>query len=131
MTARLKRHWPDVAVRVLHEGLRVPTNDERQCLKLPAGVACWVREVLLHAGNKHLIVARTIVPEWTPENPWQIVSTLGQRPLGELLFSLPHLVRTPLEFTRDVDTGAFSRRRVYEWSGARLLLTEEFLLLRN
>lgn len=131
MTARLKQQWPDMTVRVLHEGLRVPSDDERQCLNLPAGVACWIREVMLHAGDKHLVGARTIVPEWTPENPWHIVSTLGQRPLGELLFSLPRLVRSPLEFTMNVNSGTFLRRRVYRWSGARLLLTEEFPLLTD
>lgn len=129
ITARLKRQWPNVTVQVLDEGLRQPLAAERQRLALREGVPGWVREVVLHAGERPLIRARTIVPAWTADNPWHVLSTLGERPLGELLFNLPDLERSPLEFAWGLGASAPARRRVYTWSGAPLLLTETFVFL--
>ncbi len=129
ITARLKQHWPNLTVRVLDEGLRTPQTDERLRLGQPSHATCWVREVVLQAAAHRLIHARTVVPAWTPDNPWHVLSTLGQRPLGELLFNLPDLERLPLEFAVASKASAPSRRRVYVWSGAPLLLTETFMLL--
>lgn len=135
ITARLRARWPALAVEVLDEGLRSPAADEGECLGLAADAACWVREVRLQVPGQVLVRARTVIPDWGGHNPWQAVATLGRRPLGELLFSLPGLQRSPLEFAwvglrpqagteRALATPA--RRRVHRRGGAPLLLTEAF-----
>lgn len=138
ITARLHLHWPALVVHVLDEGIRPPTSDESKRLNLGTDAVCWVREVQLHSQGTALVHARTVIPDWGYHNPWNKVSTLGQRPLGELLFSLPKLQRSPLEFAwtcQQCATGcastmaAPSRRRVFLQDGAPLLLTEAFDLL--
>ncbi len=135
ITARLRLDWPDLCVRVVLEGLFLPELDERERLSLGSTQLCWVREVQLHADDRPLVHARTVVPSWDHRNPWKVVSTLGQRPLGELLFALPRLQRSPLEFAWTRSCGPQgsqrmeatpSRRRVFQRRGAPLLLTEAF-----
>lgn len=138
ITARLRLHWPTLQVDVLDEGVRTPALHERERLNLGGNAVCWVREVQLHAQGQALVHARTVIPGWNSGNPWVKVAALGRRPLGELLFSLPRLDRSPLEFawtappTTAGGAGPLarpSRRRVFLHLGAPLLLTEAFDLL--
>lgn len=135
ITARLRRYWPDLKVDVLDEGVRVPTRNERARLGLWTGSGCWVREVRLHDGEQQLVHARTVIPAWGDSNPWTAIGHLGCKPLGELLFSLTDLKRSPLEFAMSAIGGddclrrtlaVPSRRCVFEREGALLLLTEAF-----
>lgn len=138
ITARLRTHWPAVTVDVLDEGLLIPTAAELDRLGLACPQACWVRSVRLQADGRGLVHARSVIPNWHPGNPWYRVSRLGQRPLGELLFSLPGLGRSPLEFALTLPpttpgghtAGPTPSRRRVHWHGASpLLLTEAFDLL--
>lgn len=138
ITARLRRRWPELQVEVLDEGLRAPQPDECERLNVGQDAICWVREVQLHESGHLLVHARTVIVDWSDHNPWHKVSALGQRPLGELLFSLPDLQRSPLEFAlarplpsehnRRIRTTP-ARRRVFLREGVPLLLTEAFDLL--
>jgi len=96
-----------------------------------------VREVQLHDAGRALVHARTVIPAWGEGNPWYELQVLGQRPLGELLFGLPGLVREPFVFAltrrpsadegrREVLGCRPTRRALYVRAGARLLLTEAF-----
>jgi len=139
ITARLKHRWPSTRVRLVNEGRDTPYPEECLRLGLQPNSTCWVREVRLHAAEQLLVHARTVVPHWGPGNPWHDLSALGERPLGELLFQLPDLQRSPLEFgVVDIKTlsgfteGPFkrpARRCTYTRDGAALLLTEAFDLL--
>lgn len=138
ITARLRLHWPALVVDVLNEGIGTPAPDEGERLCSGTDAACWVREVQLHSQGKALVHARTVIPGWKDHNPWNRVSTLGHRPLGELLFREAELKRLPLEFALTHQQGAIdplntlaapSRRRVFLRDGAPLLLTEAFDLL--
>jgi len=139
MTARLRRDFPALAVRVEAQGLAAPMPDESVRLELPAGAQAWIRQVTLHAGDAPLLQARTVVPRWSARNPWAELQRLGDQPLGELLFRLPGLGRTPFEValcTRWPRNGVIgqvaprpARRCVFVRDGAPLLLTEQFPLL--
>ena len=59
-----------------------------------------MREVTLHEEGLPLLQARTVIPDWSPANPWSELQRLGSRPLGEILFSDPLLERSEFEFTR-------------------------------
>lgn len=136
ITARLRHDWPSTQVTVLDEGLQTPHAEECCRLELQPCAPCWVREVRLHAAGQPLVHARTVIPQWGPGNPWHELSKLGQRPLGELLFQLPGLQRSPLEFglmhpdalygRGDRPVSRPARRCTYTRHGAVLLLTEAF-----
>lgn len=144
ITARLKHRWPGTRVRLVYEGRDTPYPEECLRLGLHPNSMCWVREVRLHAAEQLLVHARTVVPHWGPGNPWHDLSALGERPLGELLFQLPDLQRSPLEFglthpeTLNGDSNGLAqgplnqpasrpaRRCTYTRDGAALLLTEAF-----
>lgn len=136
ITARLKDRWPGTRVRLVSEGRDTPYPEECIRLGLQPNSTCWVREVRLHAAEQLLVHARTVVPHWGPGNPWHDLSALGERPLGELLFQLPDLQRSPLEFglTHLNTLSCFTegplkrpaRRCTYTRDGAALLLTEAF-----
>lgn len=141
LTARIRRHAPDVAVRVLAEGLAEPRlHDE-----LPewAHTPCWVRCIALHGAGRDWIYARTVIPGWGPSNPWTTVQTLGSRPLGEILFTDEELPRSNFEFARRAhwphqalwlghgsgfQPPAWGRRCRFGRADAPLLLTEVFVL---
>lgn len=136
ITARLKHRWPGTRVRLVYEGQDTPYPEECLRLGLQPNSTCWVREVRLHAGEHLLVHARTVVPHWGPGNPWHDLSALGERPLGELLFQLPDLQRSPLEFALTRPDALYrregepmnrpARRCTYTRDSAALLLTEAF-----
>lgn len=136
LTLRLRRQHPGLAVRIVNEGLGPLLPDEAIRLALPAHSQAWVREVTLHEGSLDLLQARTVIPNWSPANPWSELQRLGSRPLGEILFSDSGLERSEFEFTlgpgwRAPETppapARLARRCVYQRLGAPLLLTERFL----
>ena len=135
LTARLRRHHPQLAVDVVSERLEAPLAEEAQRLALDSDASAWIREVTLHENGLALLQARTVIPHWSPANPWCEVQRLGSRPLGEILFSDPGLERSEFEFTlgpgwRESDLVApdrLARRCVFWRQGAPLLLTERFL----
>lgn len=141
ITQRLRLGHPGLQVQVLGEGVGPPLPDEWAALGAQAAQPCWVREVRLHDAGQPLVHARTVVPAWGPTNPWHVLQALGQRPLGELLFSLPGLVREPFCFALTQAEGAAvgadgagaavrsvrpTRRARHVRAGAVLLLTEAF-----
>lgn len=140
LTAKLKQSFPTLAVKVLFEGMETPLASEAECLGMYRNEAAWIRCVVLQANNKNLVYARTIIPHFTPENPWHEIQTLGTKPLGELLFEMPNLERLPFEFATIAlnqwpylpageisGKTSFSRRSVFLQNQAPLLLTEAFL----
>lgn len=141
LTRRLRQHWPDTRVQVLSEALTPPLPHEALALGLATGEAAWVRCVCLVGGDQARIYARTVIPRWHAQNPWVEVQRLGDQPLGELLFTLPDLERSPFEWALNApwpDAMArasaalphvLARRCTFVRWHAPLLLTEVFLQL--
>ncbi|MDP4622491.1 MAG: chorismate lyase [Hydrogenophaga sp.] len=142
LTRRLRQHWPDTRVQVLSEGLTPPLPHEAQALGLATGEAAWVRCVCLIGGDQARIYARTVIPCWDAQNPWAEVQRLGDQPLGELLFTLPDLERSPFEWALNAAwpeamaqpnancPEVLARRCSFVRQRAPLLLTEVFLQLQ-
>jgi chorismate--pyruvate lyase len=142
LTRRLRQRWADTRVQVLSEALTPPLAHEALALGLAADEAAWVRCVVLLGGERPRIYARTVIPNWHPHNPWAEVQTLGEQPLGELLFTLPDLSRSNFEWALNApwpealaqvsadQPEVLARRCTFVRGYAPLLLTEAFLQLQ-
>ena len=95
LTSRLQAHGA-FAVRVLRQGLAVPTLNEAVALGIRRKRLAWIREVALYCDGEPVVFAHTVLPH-RPRGPltgW--LARLGNRSLGALLFSHAGFVRGPL-----------------------------------
>jgi len=136
LTARLACAFGAVRVTVLQEERGRLLASERRRMGLGSGEWIWVREVLLRAGDRPLVAARTVAPCSTLRGAGAAFARLGNRPLGELLFTHPGVVRGGMEWSR-VESGHWRPaeippprwgRRILYWIGAGPLLVNEFFL---
>ncbi len=142
LTQKLKQQCPHFSVQRLFEGFALPLPSEAQKLNLSSQTQVWTRIVLLMCDQQPVVYARTLIPHLTPANPWQRIQNLGNQPLGELLFELPHLHRSEFEFTQTQacwpacpnalsQTLTYARRNLFLQQSHPLLLTEVFLTLHK
>ena len=100
LTRRLRKvYGQSFTVEILFHRRRPAFLSECGLLKLPHQQYNLIREVLLHADGKPLILARTILPEKTIKIAKRNLSHLGTRPLGEVIFSYPKLERLDLNIS--------------------------------
>ncbi|HRX71182.1 MAG: chorismate lyase [Candidatus Competibacteraceae bacterium] len=144
LTWRLRQCCPDrFQVRVLRQGWSRPYRDEARVLRLRLEARTWTREVQLFCGDQPWVFARTLIPAATLRGRGRRLTQLGNRPLGEVLFSDPGVQRGPVEIARII-TGqrlhqcAFAgfaeppdaiwgRRSIFRIDGQPLLVCEIFL----
>lgn len=143
LTRRLKSHCAAFRVVPLTTGLARANADEYALLGLPPGTRAYVREVLLLCDGIPVVFAHSVLPHASLRGAWNGISRLGNRPLGEALFSDRRILRHPLTYHRvrcdhalyraigrhqPVDTAAlWARRSVFSLEGHPLLVTEVFL----
>ena len=142
LTQRLRDYYGDaVGVKVLLQQWNTPFLSERRLLKLRDNRYSLIREVLLHADGKPLILARTIFPANTVKIAKSNLSHLGSRPLGEVIFSYPKLERIEMDVTLinqttwtqpaiaegHIDQPIWGRRTVYAIAHRQMLVSEFFL----
>ncbi len=100
LTRRLRRLAPAFRVRRLVQGTAMPHRDEFAALGLAPGRNAVIREVLLLNADTPLVFAHSVIPFSGLLGPWAALTGLGNRPLGEALFSNPRVGRHPLEYKR-------------------------------
>jgi chorismate--pyruvate lyase len=142
LTQRLRNFYgEDVAVKILLQCWQKPFLSERRLLKLSEDRYSLTREVLLHANGKPLILARTIIPTATVKAAKRNLSQLGNRPLGEIIFSYPKLERIAMDVTlidlskwtppaiaeAGINQPIWGRRTVYAIAHKQMLVSEFFL----
>lgn len=142
LTQRLRDYYGDaIGVKVLLQRWGTPFLSERKLLKLRENRYSLIREVLLHADGKPLILARTIIPAKTIKVAKSNLSHLGSRPLGEVIFSYPKLERIEMDVTlinpsiwtqpataeANIDLPIWGRRTVYAIAQRQMLVSEFFL----
>lgn len=148
LTQRLRNYYGDaVGVNVLLQQWNTPFLTERKLLKLHESKYSLIREVLLHADGKPLILARTVIPPKTVKVAKNNLAHLGSRPLGEVIFSYPKLERIEMDVTlinstpseqrpvwtqsavdkAGIDQPMWGRRTVYAIAQRQMLVSEFFL----
>ncbi len=149
LTLRIKKHCQSndmgcFSVKLLRQGMAIPSNDEVQRLKLHSRRYALIREVLLYCGETPVIFARTVIPIKTLTGPQRQLSHLGNRPLGEFLFAQPNLQRDTMEvavlnsghqlfdsavsrISGDSLSGIWARRSIFRLGHKPLLVAEVFL----
>ena len=142
LTQRLRNFYGNgVAVKILLQRWHKPFLSESRLLKLPEHRYSLTREVLLHVNGKPLILARTIIPATTIKTAKSNLSKLGNRPLGEVIFSYPKLERIAMDVTlidpatwkqraiaeAGIDQPIWGRRTVYAIAHKQMLVNEFFL----
>lgn len=134
----------DFRLRVLRQSWLRPFAEESRTLKLRPSRVALVREVLLQCGEQPLVVARSVIPATVLHGTQRHLAYLGNRPLGEILFSDPKLKRLglqlaviekekwrselsdALDITRLSDR-IWGRRSLYAVAHGNLLVAEFFL----
>jgi len=142
ITQRLRQQYGNsVRVQVLHQHWQRAFISESRLLNIPPAKYILNREVLLYAGDTPLVLARTIIPKSTLLSAQQNLSHLGNRPLGEVIFSYPKLKRLALEVAEikqqhwtttiqkqaNIQQDLWGRRTVYSLHQHPLLVSEFFL----
>ncbi|NOQ94973.1 MAG: chorismate lyase [Methylophaga sp.] len=98
LTRRLQQHNTDAfSVHVLGNCWMRALPDECQLLGVPMTQMAFQREVRLMDGDTAKVYARTVVPLHTFQAMKHRFNSLGNRPLGELLFTEPTVKRGPIE----------------------------------
>ena len=143
LTWRIRARASGFRVQVLRQAPRTPNADEYERLKQPAHRLALVREVLLHAGGRPVVLAHSIAAWRDLSGTWRSLRGLGNRPLAEALFTDPLVRRELLEFARidrrhplwkracdvlgrELPT-LIARRSRFTKRGRPLLVTEVFL----
>lgn len=135
LTEKFKKTCPNLTVEILSETTEVPLPYERQQLKLKNNEQAWVRCVLLKCGQEQKLYARTVIPNLNSSNPWYALKKLGTQPLGEILFNLNNVKRSPFKISKQRYAWPYlshtimatARYSLFSQQKQPLLLTEIFL----
>lgn len=144
LTARLQACCRQLTVQVIHEGWGNIDPDRATDMQPSFGAPSWNRLVILRADGVPVVLAHSITDAHHIHGVWHELPTLGNRPLGALLFAAPDVQRSPLSVARLPDehplvgwaravTGGstedalWARRSVFRRASAPLQVTEVFL----
>lgn len=143
LTWRITARARGFRVQVIRQGLHIPNEDEYRQLGQPTHRRALVREVVLHANGRPVVLAHSIAAWRDLSGVWRGLRGLGSRPLAEALFTDPLVARGRLEYLRidprhplgrrarqvfGRDFGAlWARRSRFVKRGRPLLVTEVFL----
>lgn len=143
LTRRIVERSRSFHVELLAQRMRFANEDEYRALGRQPHRLVLVREVLLHADGRPVVMAHSVVARRDVDGPWRAVAGLGTRPLAVLLFADPRVRRSPFEYARldrrhplwrkasrlaGRDLPAlWARRSLFRRDGRPLMVTEVFL----
>lgn len=109
LTEQLRLAFGSISVEVLSEfWIEELTNGERDFFPF-VQEKVWCREVILKKQENALIFARTLMSPALLEN-YPELQHLGNRALGEWLFSHPKRIKQKQQWLQDEITGLYARR---------------------
>jgi len=121
LTQKLKIRYKDFRVEVHRQEESEPYNNEIYMLGTEQEFI--IREVNLYGNNKPVVFARSVIPKNTKTSS---ILKIGKKPLGEILFSDPEILREPIKITLHKNN-IWGRRSVFVVNNCRILVSEFFL----
>lgn len=116
-------------VKVLREYWGKPYLHEQKALGSPKQTLSLIREVELYCNDECVVFARSIIPKKTTIGKGRILTSLGSKPLGHLLFKKARVRKrkrevAPIFFN---NKKLWARRTPYVFFGGEILISEFFL----
>ncbi len=139
LTARLVAlHGKDFSVRVISQQWQKLDAEEASAMALVGVRSALVRQVLLCAGDRPLVYARTVIPSTTIQGAQRRYANMGNRPLGAMLFADRTMCREAVQVAIlpakhaanhyvKTDEPVWGRRSVFRVTGKPILVCEYFL----
>ena len=144
LTRKIIRHCQSqFRVEVLSQKWQQPMLNEALRLGVQPEQHALIREVLLYCGETPWVFARSVLPRKTLTGSCRFLGKLGNRPLGEILFSDPAIQRDELEIAevrqgqamfscatqhlKSIPDSVWGRRSVFNLHKKSLLVSEFFL----
>ena len=143
LTQRIVQRCEQFSVRNVKDGLARIAPDESTLLGIAPQQLAWSREVFLCAEGQPVVFAHSACAARHLQGVWQAVRSMGNKPLGALLFSHPQVVRQPLHYKAlhprhplyrhaaavlpAPPDRLWARRSLFHLHNAPLLVTEVFL----
>jgi len=143
LTQRIQQRCSRFAVHNVHNGLARIALDESALLGIAAHQLAYAREVYLYADDQPVVFAHSVVARQNLYGAWAAVRSLGNKPLGAMLFAHPLVVRKPLHYKAlrgthplyqlaasglsDPPYRLWARRSLFLLHDVPLLVTEVFL----
>jgi chorismate--pyruvate lyase len=91
LTRRIQAYCAAFSVRAVRQGYQCLAGNKMRVL---------CREVTLYCGETPVVYAHSMLPLDSLRGQWRSLRCLGERPLGEVLFSNPRVLRSPLQFRK-------------------------------
>ena len=143
LTHRIQQRCTRFEVRGVRTGLARIALDESALLGIAPQQLAYSREVFLYADDQPVVFAHSALAPEHLRSAWSAVRTLGNKPLGALLFAHPLVERKPLHYKAlrnthplyqraasvlgDSPPRLWARRSLFYLHDAPLLVTEVFL----
>lgn len=143
LTQRIQQHCERFTVHPVRSGLGRIALDESALIGIAPQRLAWSREVFLYADNRPVVFAHSVCAPQDLRGAWSAARSLGNKPLGALLFAHPLVGRRPLHYKALRSTHKlyqraavvlsnppdrlWARRSLFYLHGAPLLVTEVFL----
>jgi chorismate--pyruvate lyase len=133
-------------LELIDEHFATATAEHAALLNLPSDKQCKQRQVKLHIDGKAIAIGYTVIGTDDLETIGKALKELGERSLGDLLFSDSSVERSRLQFAllkpddelyrlakpyiedKKQQQPAWARRSVFTFRGAKLLVHEIFLI---
>jgi len=84
-----------MTLSVLRETVGSLTAQERWMLHQPVGSAIWIREIVMAVDGVDSVFARSFTPLRDAHGLWQGIRSLRTRPLADMLYHDPRILRSP------------------------------------
>jgi chorismate--pyruvate lyase len=138
MTRFIKSHTDAFRLEVLTAGPQRADTLERQLLNLAKDKPTYIREVKMSADNQAWLFGRSIFPLDLVNSDNGAVQTLGETPLGRLLYAQEGQPRLSIEVALldrsnpliqrlDCDGPLYARRSIFRYHSDKVLVQEIFL----
>ena len=100
LTEKLRGACRTFSVHLISQTERQAKSHEVLLLELTDSDSLIDREVQLYCNTEPVVYARSLIPVKAVSDRFEGLDTMGEKPLGEKIFSDPQLSRSPIEWSQ-------------------------------